>query len=133
MSESEPSAIHVEGDFIEARIALEFPHGIEALIDIGWESSSERRTVTLVGSNANLRFDLDIHDRAILICDKDETIIPCEESHSPLEAELRHIIGGIESHKAGATWSAVPDYGAALRGVRWTERAVQAMSIVRPH
>ena len=133
MSESEPSAIHVEGDFIEARIALEFPHGIEALIDIGWESSSERRTVTLVGSNANLRFDLDIHYRAILICDKDETIIPCEESHSPLEAELRHIIGGIESHKAGATWSAVPDYGAALRGVRWTERAVQAMSIVRPH
>lgn len=133
MSESEPSAIHVEGDFVEARIALEFPHGIEALIDIGWGASLENRTVTLVGSSASLRFDLDIHDRAILFSANGETIIPCEESHSPLEAELRHIIGGIESHKAGTTWIAVPDYGAALRGVRWTERAIRAMAITRPH
>ena len=133
MSEAEPSAIHVEGDFIESRIALEFPHGIEALIDIGWGSSAERRTVTLVGSNASLRFDLDIHDRAVLISDNEEIIIPCDADHSPLEAELRHIIEGVESHKTGTAWITVPDYGAALRGVRWTERAVQAMPIVRPH
>ena len=37
MSESEPSAVNTEGDEIEARIALEFPHGIEALIDVGLE------------------------------------------------------------------------------------------------
>ncbi len=133
MSESEPSAVHVEGDLVEARVALEFPHGIEALIDIGWNSTVERRTVTLIGSNFSLRFDLDIHDSAVLISGDKETIIPCEANHSPLEAELRHIISGIESHKTGAAWVAVPDYGAALRGVRWTERAIQAMPIARPH
>ena len=133
MSEAEPSAIHVEGDFVEARIALEFPHGIEALIDIGWESRAEHRTVSLNGSNASLRFDLDIHDSAVLFSENKETIISCEANHSPLEAELRHIIDGIESHKVGADWIAVPDYGAALRGVRWTERAVQAVPIARPH
>ena len=87
----------------------------------------------LIGFNVSLKFDLDIHDSAVLFSQDKETIIPCEASHSPLEAELRHIIGGIESHKAGAAWIAVPDYGAALRGVRWTERAVQAMPIARPH
>jgi len=133
MSEAEPSAVHVEGDFVEARIALEFPHGIEALIDIGWGSSAECRTVSLIGSNASLKFDLDVHDSAVLISQNKETIVPCEAKHSPLEAELRHIISGIESHKAGLSWIAVPDYGAALRGVRWTERAVQAMPISRPH
>ena len=133
MSEAEPSAVNVEGDFEEARVALEFPHGIEALIDIGWGSATERRTVTLVGSNSSLRFDLDVHDSAVLISGTEETVIHCEVTHSPLEAELRHIIAGIESHKAGSAWVAVPDYGAALRGVRWTERAIHAMPIVRPH
>ena len=72
MSESEPSAINVEGDEIEARIALEFPHGIEAVIDIAWEASQERRTVSLVGSSATLRIDLDIHDRVFLITEGEE-------------------------------------------------------------
>ncbi len=54
MSESEPSAVNVEGDEIEARIALEFPHGIEAIIDVAWQASQERRSVTLVGSIATL-------------------------------------------------------------------------------
>ena len=40
---------------------------------------------------------------------------------------------GIEAHKAGEVWTTVPDFGAALRGVRWTERAVRAMPILRPH
>lgn len=133
MSESEPSAVHTEGNFHESRIALEFPHGIEALIDIGWGSSAERRSVTLVGSNATLNFDLDVHDKAILISGGKKTIVPCQSSHSPLEAELRHILAGIKAHKAGEVWTTVPDFGAALRGVRWTERAVRAMPILRPH
>ncbi len=133
MSESEPSAVHTEGNFLESRIALEFPHGIEAIIDIGWDSSAERRSVTLIGSNASLNFDLDIHDKAILICGDKQTTVPCQSTHSPLEAELRHILSGIEAHKAGETWTTVPDFGAALRGVRWTEKAVRAMPILRPH
>jgi len=133
LSESEPSAVNVEGDRTESRVVLEFPHGIEALVDIGWGSNTERRTVTLVGSTASFRFDLDVHDKAFMITDGIETAIGCESNHSPLEAELRHIIAGVEAHKAGIAWEAFPDYGAALRGVRWTERAIQAMPITRPH
>ena len=69
MSESEPSAVNAEGDETEARVALEFPHGIEAIIDVAWNASKERRNVTIVGSSATLRFDLDIHDRAVLVRD----------------------------------------------------------------
>jgi len=131
MGEMEPSAIHAEGDIVESRLALEFAHGIEALIDVAWEAHTERRSVTLVGSQATLRFDLDIHDRAILVTEGFETTLPCESSHSPLEAELRHIIGAVEAHNAGRSWSAVPDHGAALRGVRWTERAIIALPLAR--
>ena len=133
MSESEPSAVHVQGDKIEARIALEFPHGIEAIIDVGWQTTRERRTVTLVGSNASLRFDLDVHDRVALISGNDETEIFCDSTTSPLESELQHFISGIEKFNSGQAWAPTPDYGAALRGVRWTERAIQALPISRPH
>ena len=131
MGEMEPSAIHAEGDVVESRLALEFAHGIEALIDVAWDANVERRSVTLVGSQATFRFDLDIHDRAILISDTFETTLKCETSHSPLEAELRHIIAAIEAHNTGRSWSAVPDHGAALRGVRWTERAIIALPLAR--
>ena len=133
MSESEPSAVNVEGDEIEARIALEFPHGIEAIIDVAWQASQERRSVTLVGSIATLRFDLDVHDRVVLISDNGEKEIYCESTISPLEAELENIITGINNFNSGHAWAPTPDYGAALRGVRWTERAIQALPISRPH
>jgi len=133
MSESEPSAVNVEGDEIDARVALEFPQGIEAIIDVAWQASQERRLVTLVGSNASLRFDLDIYDRIVFISEGQEREIFCESKLSPLEAELRHIILGIENFNSGIAWTPTPDYGAALRGVRWTERAIQALPIVRPH
>jgi predicted dehydrogenase len=131
MGEMEPSAIHAEGDLVESRLALEFAHGIEALIDVAWDANIECRSVTLVGSQATLRFDLDIHDRAILVTDEFETTLFCESSHSPLESELRHIIAAIEDHNAGRGWTAVPDHGAALRGVRWTERAIIALPLAR--
>ena len=133
MSESEPSAVNVEGDEIEARIALEFPHGIEAIIDVAWQASQERRSVTLVGSIATLRFDLDVHDRVVLISDNGEKEIFCESTISPLEAELENIITGINNFNSGHAWAPTPNYGAALRGVRWTERAIQALPISRPH
>ena len=133
MSESEPSAVNVEGDEIEARIALEFPHGIEAIIDVAWQASQERRSVTLVGSIATLRFDLDVHDRVELISDDGGKEIFCESTISPLEAELENIITGINNFNSGYAWAPTPDYGAALRGVRWTERAIQALPISRPH
>ena len=133
MSESEPSAVNVEGDEIEARIALEFPHGIEAIIDVAWQASQERRSVTLVGSIATLRFDLDVHDRVELISDDGEKEIFCESTISPLEAELENIITGINNFNSGYAWAPTPDYGAALRGVRWTERAIKALPISRPH
>ena len=133
MSESEPSAVNVEGDEIEARIALEFPHGIEAIIDVAWQASQERRSVTLVGSIATLRFDLDVHDRVELISNDGEKEIFCESTISPLQAELENIITGINNFNSGYAWAPTPDYGAALRGVRWTERAIQALPISRPH
>ena len=133
MSESEPSAVNVDGDKVEARIALEFPHGIEAIIDIAWGASKERRTVTIVGSNSTLRFDLDIHDRATLISGNNEVEIFCDSTNSPLESELMHMVDNVRRFKIGESWSPVPDYGAALRGVRWTERAIQQTPISRPH
>ncbi len=133
MSESEPSAINVEGDEIEARIALEFPHGIEAVIDIAWEASQERRTVSLVGSSATLRIDLDIHDRVFFISGEEEKEILCACGQSPLESELRHMISSINDFNSDESWSPMPDYGAALRGVRWTERAIRALPIPRRH
>ena len=133
MSESEPSAVNTEGDEIEARVALEFPHGIEALIDVAWNASKERRSVTVVGSSATLRFDLDIHDKAVVISDGVETEVECATNISPLEAELLHMISNIDNFNLGKTWTPVPDYGSALRGVRWTERAIQKLSIPRPH
>jgi len=133
LSESEPSAVNVEGDSTEARIVLEFPHGIEALIDVGWGASSERRTVTLVGSQATFRFDLDIHDKATMVVDGEQQVLYCEADHSPLEAEIRHILSAVSAHNLGDSWKAFPDYGAALRGVRWTERAIQALPLPRPH
>lgn len=133
MSESEPSAINVEGDEIEARIALEFPHGIEAVIDIAWEASQERRTVSLVGSNATLRIDFDIHDRVFFIAEGEEKEIFCESGQSPLESELMYMISSINRFNSGKSWSPMPDYGAALRGVRWTERAIHSLPIPRRH
>ena len=133
MSESEPSAVNTEGDEIEARVALEFPHGIEALIDVAWNASKERRSVTIAGSSATLRFDLDIHDKAVVISDGIETEVECATNISPLEAELLHMISNIDNFNLGKTWTPVPDYGSALRGVRWTERAIQKLSIPRPH
>jgi predicted dehydrogenase len=133
MSESEPSAVNTEGDEIEARVALEFPHGIEALIDVAWNASKERRSVTIAGSSATLRFDLDIHDKAVVISDGVETEVECATNISPLEAELLHMISNIDNFNLGKTWTPVPDYGSALRGVRWTERAIQKLSIPRPH
>ena len=133
MSESEPSAVNTEGDEIEARVALEFPHGIEALVDVAWNASKERRSVTVVGSIATLRFDLDIHDKAVIISDGVESEVDCASNISPLEAELLHMISNIDNFNSGKTWTPVPDYGSALRGVRWTERAIQKLSIPRPH
>lgn len=133
MSESEPSAVYAEGDESEARVALEFPHGIEAIIDVAWNASKERRSVTIVGSSATLRFDLDIHDRAVLIRDGIEKEVACDSQTSPLEAELLHMVSNINNFKSTKSWTPIPDYGAALRGVRWTERAIQQLSISRPH
>ncbi|MFL2961698.1 MAG: Gfo/Idh/MocA family protein [Candidatus Poseidoniaceae archaeon] len=133
LSESDPSAVNVEGDSIEARIALEFPHGIEALIDVGWGASSEKRTVTLTGSQATFRFDLDIHDQATITANGVEKVLHCEVNQSPLEAEIRHILATVSAHNTGDSWKTIPDYGAALRGVRWTERAIQALPVSRPH
>jgi len=133
MSESEPSAVNTEGDEIEARVALEFPHGIEAIIDVAWNASKERRSVTVVGSSATFRFDLDIHDKAVVISNGIETVVDCATNISPLEAELLHMISNIDNFNSGKTWTPVPDYGSALRGVRWTERAIQKLSISRPH
>ena len=133
MSESEPSAINVEGDRIVARIALEFPHGIEAVIDVAWQTNQERRTVTLIGSNASLRFDLEVHDRVVLISKGKEEEIFCGSTISPLEAELKHMISTINKFKSGEIWTPTPEYGAALRGVRWTEKAIHELLMPRPH
>ena len=133
MGEVERSAIHATGNEIEARVALDFPHGIEAIIDLAWEAEEEVRTVEIMGSIGTIRFDLDIHNQISLVIKEDEVVIPCESSYSPLEAEIRHIIEAIEADKAGLDWTTVPEHGPALRGVRLTERAIRAMPLVRRH
>ncbi len=133
MGEVEPSAINVEGDEIESRIALEFPHGIEALIDVAWNASVESSSVTIVGSNAKIVFELNNHESATLYKDGEEFILQCESNYSPLEAEIRHIIQGINAQKEGGNWTQNPSIGAVLRGVRWTEKALASLPHIRPH
>ncbi len=133
MSESEPNNVSVEGDNLDSRIALEFPHGIEAIIDVAWGASKERRNIQITGSSGSLRIDLGIHDRAFLISDGKEKEIFCESSCSPLEAELMHMVRNVKRFNENKSWTPVPDYGAALRGVRWTERAKQNRFLSRPH
>ena len=133
LGEVEPSAVNVEGDEIESRVVLEYPHGIEALIDVAWNATNENRSVTIIGSNAKLIFDLSNHHSAKFYKDGNEYILQCENKLSPLEAEIRHMIEGINTLEAGTTWSPNPSPGAVLRGVRWTAKAIAAMPHVRPH
>ncbi len=127
MGDSEPSALYTEGDATDCRIIIEFPHAIEAIIDVAWLANMERRYLKITGSNATLRIDLDVHDKVILIQNDDEMEIKCETSISPLEAEIRHMITCVKAQLNGKTWSTIPSPGAALRGVRWTERAKDSL------
>ena len=133
LGEVEPSAISVEGDEIESRIVLEFPHGIEGLIDVAWNSTKENRSVSIVGSYGKLIFDLNNHNSVTLYKDGNEYTLQCDDKYSPLEAEIRHMLDGINAFNQGTKWSQNPSYGAVLRGVRWTEKAIAAMPHLRPH
>ena len=88
MSESEPSGINVQGDNIEARIALEFPHAIEALIDVCWGASRERGAVEISGSRASLRFELSVHDELTFIENGKQIRKLCKSNTEPLESCL---------------------------------------------
>ena len=133
LGEVEPSAISVEGDEIESRIVLEFPHGIEGLIDVAWNATKENRSVSIMGSNGKLIFDLNNHNSVTLYKDGNEYTLQCDDKYSPLEAEIRHMLDGINAFNQGTKWSQNPSYGAVLRGVRWTEKAIAAMPHLRPH
>ena len=133
MGEVEPSTVNTSGDESQARVILEFPHGIEGIIDLAWDAKKENRTVELIGSKGKIIFDLNIHNSAKLLRDDIEFEIECESNKSPLEAELLHFFNAIKSQKEGGDWIAVPEHGAALRGVRWTERAVRSLHLSRPH
>ncbi|MEL0100477.1 MAG: Gfo/Idh/MocA family oxidoreductase [Euryarchaeota archaeon] len=133
LGEVEPSAISVEGDEIESRIVLEFPHGIEGLIDVAWNATKENRSVSIMGSNGKLIFDLNNHDSVFLYKDGNEYTLQCDDKFSPLEAEIRHMLDGINAFNQGTKWSQNPSHGAVLRGVRWTEKAIAAMPHLRPH
>lgn len=126
MGESEPSRIEVEtSSKSEAKIILEFPHGIEAIIGVGWGAEEEKRLLTIEGSRGTLIIDLGIHDRLEIKSSTGSAILPCESNTSPLESELRHMIACVNSHTTGRSIQPIPGAGAALRGVRWTERAIR--------
>ena len=133
MSETEPTCINVQGDKMEAEIAVEFPHGIEALIDVCWGASKERRFVEVNGSISSLKFYLDVHNEVVLVKNGKEEKKLIENNMSPLECELRHVISCVKAHQEGANWSVIPDQGAALRGVRLTEIAMQKLPMSWPH
>ena len=113
MSESEPSAINVEGD--KSRQGLAISHGIEAVIDIAWEASQERRTVSLVGSNATLRIDFDIHDRVFFIAEEKRKKYSASLENLLLN-QLMYMISSINNFNSGKSWSPMPIVSAALEG-----------------
>ncbi len=126
MGESEPSKLQVEFAMkSKAKLILEFPHGIEAIIGVGWGAEEEKRLLTIEGSKGTLNIDLGIHDRLELRSTTSSVILPCESNTSPLESELRHMIACVNSHSTGRSVQPIPGEGAALRGVRWTERAIR--------
>lgn len=128
MGEAEPSRIELNPHLI-----LEFPHGIEAIIEVGWDGSEEVRSLKIEGSKGTLEIDLGVHDRLELHSSEGSVILPCESNVSPLEAELRHMIACVNTHNAGRAMLPIPGEGAALRGVRWTERAIRQTMISKPN
>ena len=133
MGEVDPSDVNTIGDKSQARVILEFPHGIEGVIDLAWGAKKEVRIVELIGNKGRVIFDLNVHNNATLLRGGAELKLECGSDMSPLEAELRHFFEAIKSHKSGNEWVSVPEHGAALRGVRWTERAMRSLQISRPH
>ena len=131
MGEVEPSRIELES--VNSNIILEFPHGMEAIIAVGWGASEEVRSLEIEGSKGTILIDLGIHDRFQLHSSSGSATLPCESKTSPLEAELRHMIACVNSHNTGRVMQPIPGEGAALRGVRWTERAIRQALISKPN
>ena len=122
LGEVEPSGLFIEHKSrTKAEFVLEFPNQIESSISVQWDSDEELKRIEIEGSNGTLVVDMDIYDRIFL----DGQVIPTHSTQSPLEAEWRHFLSCCELRRSGRMCQPTPTPGAALRGVRWTERVIQ--------
>jgi len=132
LGECDPRTIISSGDSLDARMTLEFAHGVEAHIDVAWHADEEANLIEIIGDKATAIIDSSIHDSYKIIDSSGENIITIKQPSSPLEAEIRHLLVAVAAHKQGIIWRINPDHGAALRSVKLTQRAIYRPALTWP-
>ncbi len=132
LGECDPRTIISSGDSIGARMTLEFAHGIEAHIDVSWETEEEINRIEIIGDKATVIIDSNNHSSYKMIDSSGESLIIIEQPIAPLEAEVRHLLSAVAAHEKGEIWRINPDHGAALRCVKITQKAIYRPALTWP-
>jgi predicted dehydrogenase len=132
LGECDPRTIISSGDSVDARMTLEYAHGIEAHIDVAWESEEETNRIEIIGDKAIAIIDSNNHASYKIIDNTGESEIELKQPIAPLEAEIRDLLAAVSAHKNGNIWRTNPDHGAALRCVKLTQRAIYRPALTWP-
>ncbi len=132
LGECDPRTIISSGNSIDARMTLEFAHGIEAHIDVAWQADEEVNTIEIIGDKATAVIDSNNHSSYKIISNSGEKLVVIEQPSAPLEAEILHLLTAVAAHKKGNIWRINPDHGAALRCVKLTQRAIYRPALTWP-
>ena len=132
LGECDPRTIISSGNSLDAKMTLEFAHGIEAHIDVAWQANEEANIIEIIGDKASAVIDSSNHGSYKIIDNSGENMIVVKQSMAPLEAEVRHLLAAVTAHKQGNIWRINPDHGAALRCVKLTQRAIYRPALTWP-
>ena len=132
LGECDPRTTISSGDSLDARMTLEFAHGIEAHIDVAWQAEEETNLIEIIGDKATAIIDSNNHTSYKIIDNTGESEIELKQPIAPLEAEIRDLLAAVSAHKNGNIWRTNPDHGAALRCVKLTQRAIYRPTLTWP-
>jgi predicted dehydrogenase len=132
LGECDPRTIISSGDSLDARMTLEFAHGIEAHIDVAWQADEAANLIEIIGDKATAIIDSNNHGSYKIISNSGTNLIEVKQPLAPLEAEIRHLLAAVSAHKQGNIWRINPDHGAALRCVKLTQRAIYRPALTWP-
>ena len=132
LGECDPRTIISSGNSLDAKMTLEFAHGIEAHIDVAWQANEEANIIEIIGDKASAVIDSSNHGSYKIIDNSGDNMVVVKQSMAPLEAEVRHLLAAVAAHKEGNIWRINPDHGAALRCVKLTQRAIYRPALTWP-